>query len=116
MAKTGKNTSLTEGVRRGIRASQQGQFKKQMDTLMRAGQQESATALRDQRVGEWDLSPASPTGASEPAMAEPMAVTPEVETPVRFGDDDEHRGLMIRSMGGSRHFTKREVKQGFRRL
>lgn len=34
----------------------------------------------------------------------------------QFGDDDEHRGLMGASLMGSRKYTKREVKKGYRKI
>ena len=118
-----RNRSMSEGIRKGLAIRAQKELTRLMQQKLDApGKAKTQQALSDQRVGEWDLSPySSPPTTDLPTPGDSVDAMPSGgmdSAPTNFGAEGggELSELMRFSLGGSRTFTKQEVRQGYRRL
>lgn len=118
MADTGKTTRMSERLRAGIMA-QAGQPLAGYSAGS-GSEVGSATAGVIQGIKNFQKTQAGTNtmGGSAGRTEDPYQAqrAGEREDMRQFGDDDEHLGIMGNSLAGSRTYTKKEVKKGYRKL
>jgi hypothetical protein len=112
-----RNRAMSEGIRKGMAIRAQKELTRLLQQKLDApGQAATRQAMSDQRVGEWNLDPHQ--GPATPDMSSAPDVSAPDVSPVNFGAEGGGglSELMRFSLGGSKTFTKQEVRQGYRRL